>query len=141
MRSLIVLVRAICIAIALAICHPVAKADNAHPNGVKAITIMRQSLDDLPGKESEMALVEFPPGYADAPHRHAAHVFVYVLDGSIEMQVEGGKPVTLKPGDVFYENPTDVHAVGRNLSKTEPAKLLVFFVKDQNAPRVIPIPR
>lgn len=141
MRSLAILVRATCIAMVLSIVHPVARADNAHPDGVKATTIMRQSLDDLPGKEGEMALVEFPPGYADAPHRHAAHVFVYVLEGSVEMQVEGAKPVMLKRGDVFYEHPADVHAVGRNLSKTEPAKLLVFFLKDQNAPRVIPIQR
>ena len=65
-------------------------------------------------------------------------MFVYVLEGSIEMQVKGGKPVTLKPGDTFYENPHDVHPVGRNLSKTKPARLLVFFVKNQNMPAVLP---
>lgn len=139
MRTFTILGLAACIAMGVA-ANPV-EADSAHPDGAKATTLMRQSLADLPGKEGEMTLVEFAPGYIGQPHRHAAHVFVYVLEGSVEMQVKGGQPVTLTSGDVFYEKPTDVHAVGRNLSKTDPAKLLVFFVKDRNAPLLIPVQR
>jgi quercetin dioxygenase-like cupin family protein len=83
--------------------------------------------------------VEFAPGYSDKAHRHDAYVFVYMLEGAVEMQVKDGKPVTLKPGDTFYENPKDVHTVTRNLSKTRPAKFLAFFVKNQNTPPVLPV--
>jgi quercetin dioxygenase-like cupin family protein len=86
-------------------------------------------------------MVEFAPGHVDLPHRHDAHVLVYVLEGSIGMQVTGGEPVVLKPGDMFYENPQAVHPVGRNVSKTKPAKFLVFFVKNQNTPPVLPATR
>jgi quercetin dioxygenase-like cupin family protein len=99
---------------------------------------MRQALPDYPGKEGVLVAVDFPPGHVDAAHRHPGHVFVYVLEGSVEMQVEGGELHTLKPGDTFYENPKDTHPVGRNVSKTESAKLLVFFVTDQNVPLVLP---
>ena len=65
-------------------------------------------------------------------------VLVYVLEGSVEMQMEGGELKTLKPGEAFYENPAQTHRVGRNVSKTEPAKLLVFFIADQDVPLVLP---
>ena len=110
--------------------------DTGH--GVKVKTLMQQAFPDLPGKEGLLLQVDFAPGHVDLPHRHDAHVFVYVLEGSVEMGVAGGKPVILKRGDTFYENPQDVHPVGRNLSKTRPAKLLVFFVKNQNTPPVLP---
>ena len=103
------------------------RADDAD-HGAKVTPLMQQALPDFPGKEGLLVEVEFAPGHVDAPHRHDAHVFVYVLEGSVEMGVAGGKPVVLKRGDTFYENPQDVHTVGRNLSKTKPAKLLVFFV-------------
>ena len=112
-------------------------ADDAD-EGVKVTPLMQRPFPDLPGKEGLVLLVEFGPGHADVPHRHNAHVFVYVLEGSVKMQVKGGKSVVLKPGDMFYENPQDVHPVGVNLSKTKPAKLLVFFVKSENAPPVLP---
>ena len=116
---------------------PLPAADPAHGDAkVKELT--RKALPDLPGKEGLVLLVEFGPGHVDPPHRHDAHVFVYLLEGSVEMQVAGGKPVILKPGDTFYENPKDVHPVGRNLSKTQPAKLLVFFVKNEKTPPVLP---
>src|SRR5918992_1967644 len=106
-------------------------ADAAHA-GAKVTTLMRLPLADHPGKEGLLVTVEFAPGHVDAAHRHPGHVFVYVLEGTVEMQMEGGKLHTLKPGDTFYENPKDTHPVGRNVSKTEPAKLLVFFVTEQN---------
>lgn len=105
---------------------------------VKATLLMQQPLPDHPGKDGLLVAVEFAPGHVDAPHRHPGHAFIYVLEGSVEMQMEGGELKTLKPGDTFYENPRDTHSVGRNLSKTRPAKLLVFFIADRNAPLVLP---
>lgn len=86
-----------------------------------------------------MILVEYPPGAADPIHRHNAYAYVYVLEGSVVMQVKGGKQVTLTPGQTFYEGPDDVHLVGRNASSTQPAKFLVFLVKDKGAPILIPV--
>ena len=54
------------------------------------------------------------------------------------MQVRGGKQVTLTQGQTFYEGPDDVHVVGRNASETEPAKFVVFLVKDKGAPVLVP---
>ena len=107
-------------------------------SSAKVTTLMRQPLPDSPGKEGVLVMVEHAPGHVDAAHRHPGHVFVYVLEGTVEMQMEGGKLHTHKPGDTFYENPKDTHPVGRNVSKTRPAKLLVFFIADQNAPLVLP---
>ncbi len=95
-------------------------------------------LSDLPGKEGLMITVEFPPGYVSEAHRHDAHTFVYVLKGSIDMQVAGGELRHLKPGDVFYENPDDVHTISTNTSKTKPATILVMFIKNKGAPPVLP---
>src|SRR5712675_594246 len=105
----------------------------------KAVTpLMSKDLKDIPGKEVLMITVEYPPGASDPIHRHNAHGFIYVLEGSIVMQVKGGKPVTLTPGQSFYEGPDDVHVVGRNASQTKPAKFVVFFVKNKGAPVLVP---
>ncbi|PRX95840.1 cupin domain-containing protein [Paraburkholderia sp. BL25I1N1] len=100
--------------------------------------LMTQPLDDYPGKEALMIAVEYPPGAADPVHRHHAHGFIYVLEGSIVMQVKGGKEVTLTPGQTFYEGPGDVHTVGRNASQTKPARFLVLLLKDKGAPVLVP---
>jgi|SRR5215469_9320289 len=100
--------------------------------------LMSKDLTSLPGKEGLMITVEYPPGSSDPIHRHNAYGFIYVLEGSIVMQVRGGKEVTLTPGQTFYEGPDDVHVVGRNASKTKPAKFIVFFVKDKGAPILVP---
>ena len=97
-----------------------------------------KDLPDIPGKEALMITVEYPPGSVDPVHRHNAHAFIYVLEGSIIMQVKGGKEVTLTPGQTFYEGPDDVHVVGRNASSTKPAKFVVFFVKNKGAPVLVP---
>jgi quercetin dioxygenase-like cupin family protein len=104
----------------------------------KVTPLFSKDLADFPGKEGLMITVEYPPGSTDPIHRHNAHGFIYVLEGSIVMQVRGGKEVTLKPGQTFYEGPDDVHVVGRNASQTKPAKFVVFFVKDKGAPIVVP---
>jgi quercetin dioxygenase-like cupin family protein len=100
--------------------------------------LVSKDLTNLPGKEGLMITVEYPPGSSDPIHRHNAHAFVYVLEGSIVMQVRDGKEVTLTPGQTFYEGPDDVHVVGRNASQTKPAKFVVFLVKEKGAPVVVP---
>ena len=102
-------------------------------------SLMSKDLPDFPGKEGLMIMVEYPPGGSDPIHRHNAHAFVYVLEGSVVMQLKGGQPVTLTPGQTFYEGPDDVHVVDRNASATNPAKFLVFLIKDKGAPAVVPV--
>jgi quercetin dioxygenase-like cupin family protein len=103
----------------------------------KVTELFSKDLTNLPGKEGLMVIVEYPPGSTDPIHRHNAHGFIYVLEGSIVMQVRGGNEVTLTPGQTFYEGPDDVHVVGRNASKTKPAKFVVVFVKGKGAPVVV----
>jgi quercetin dioxygenase-like cupin family protein len=105
----------------------------------KVTELMTKKLTEIPGKEVLMISVEYPPGGSDPIHRHNASAFVYVLEGSIVMQVKGGKQVTLGPGETFYEGPDDVHIVGRNASKTKPAKFVVLLIKDPGAPVLVPV--
>jgi quercetin dioxygenase-like cupin family protein len=105
----------------------------------KVTQVLSKDLTNLPGKEGVMITVEYPPGSSDPIHRHNAHAFLYVLEGSVVMQVKGGKEVTLTPGQGFYEGPNDVHVVGRNASNTKPAKFVVFLVKDKGAPVLVPV--
>jgi len=100
--------------------------------------LMSKDLLSSPGKELSMITVEYAPGGSDPIHRHNAHGFIYVLEGTIVMQVKGGQQVTLTAGQTFYEGPDDVHVVGRNASPTQKAKFLVFFVKDKGAPILVP---
>lgn len=104
----------------------------------KATPILSKELVGLAGKEGVMVVVEYPPGVASASHRHNAFTFVYVLEGSVTMQVKGGAAVTLGPGETFYESPDDIHSVSKNASETKPARILVFFVKDKGAPASVP---
>jgi quercetin dioxygenase-like cupin family protein len=113
-------------------------AATTKPKEAKLTQLMSKDLTNLPGKEGLMLLIEYPPGSSDPIHRHNAHGFIYVLEGSIVMQVRGGKEVTLTPGQTFYEGPEDVHVVGRNASETKPARFVVFFVKDKGAPVLVP---
>ena len=105
----------------------------------KVAPLMSKDLTACPGKEAVMITVEYPPGHSDEIHRHNAYAFVYVLEGSVVMQVRGGKEVTLTPGQTFYEGPDDIHIVGRNASKTKPAKFVAFFVKGKGAPITVPV--
>lgn len=105
----------------------------------KVTPLITKDLGGIAGKEGMMLTVEYLPGAVSSKHRHNANTFVYVLEGSIVMQVEGGKEVTLGPGQTFYESPSDVHSVSRNASNTQPAKFLVFFVKDKGAPASVPV--
>jgi quercetin dioxygenase-like cupin family protein len=102
-------------------------------------SLMTKELADITGKEALMITVVYPPGGADPVHRHNAHGFIYVLEGSAVMQVKGGKEVTVTAGQTFYEGPEDVHVVGRSASSTMPAKLLVLLVKNKGAPVLVPV--
>lgn len=115
----------------LGLVTPAVSAEKVNP-------LMAQDLAGLAGKEGMMLTVEYEPGASSTKHRHNAHVFVYVLEGSVVMQVEGGKPVTLLPGQTFYESPDDIHSISKNASDSKPAKFLVFIVKDKGAPPLVP---
>jgi quercetin dioxygenase-like cupin family protein len=105
----------------------------------KVTPLMSKDLAEFPGKEALMITVVYPPGASDPIHRHNAHTFVYVLEGSVVMQLNDGKEITLTPGQTFYEGPKDIHTVGRNASSTKPAKFVVFLVKDKGAPALVPV--
>jgi quercetin dioxygenase-like cupin family protein len=114
-------------------------ADAAMAQEAKVTSLMSKDLPENPGKEMLMITVEHAPGGSSPVHRHNAHAMVYVLEGSVVMQVKGGKQVTLTPGQTFYEGPDDVHVVDRNASKTQPAKFLVVLIKDKGAPALVPV--
>lgn len=125
-------------ALALALLGLLAAAPAAAPEA-KVTELFSKDLKDIPGnKEGQMITVEYPPGAVDPVHRHNAHAFLYVLEGSIIMQLKGDKQVTLKAGETYYEGPDDVHVVGRNASTTKPAKFVVFFIKEKGAPILVP---
>ena len=105
----------------------------------KVTSLMSKDLKEFPGKELLMITVEHAPGGSSPSHRHNAHAMLYVLEGSVVQQVKGGKEVTLTPGQTFYEGPDDIHVVDRNASKTQPAKFVVFLIKDKGAPALVPV--
>jgi quercetin dioxygenase-like cupin family protein len=120
----------------VAMCFSLLLSGGVWADGVPAAVkpLMTKDLVAAAGKEVLMSTVTYPPGGVSPPHRHDAQVFVYVLEGELRMQVQGGPEVTLKPGDTFYESPSDVHAVSANASQTAPAKFLVFIIKDKGSP-------
>jgi len=105
----------------------------------KVTSLMSKDLPEQPGREVLMITVEHAPGGSSPSHRHNAHAMVYVLEGSVVMQLKGGKEVTLTAGQTFYEGPDDVHVVDRNASSTKPAKFVVFMIKDKGAPALVPV--
>jgi quercetin dioxygenase-like cupin family protein len=128
---------AILMTLTLGVSGPVDAQDASRAG--KVVPLTTKDLSGIAGKEATMLTVEYPPGGATPPHRHDSHVFVYVLEGSIIMQVDGREPVTLKPGETFYEGPQDIHRTSANASATEPAKFLVFIVKDKGKAATQPV--
>lgn len=114
-------------------------ASVASAHDVNVTPLFKTDLKDLQDREGAMSVIELAPGASSDAHRHNAHVFVYVLEGSIVMQVEGGEPTVLEAGQTFYENPDDIHTVSKNASETEPAKFLAFLVKPKGAPATVPV--
>ena len=123
----------------VALVLPCLLAGTAMAQEPKVTPLMSKDLADYPGKEALMISVEHVPGGSSAIHRHNAHAFGYVLEGSIVMQLKGGEPVTLTAGQSFYEGPDDVHVIDRNASSTQPAKFLVVLIKDKGAPALVPV--
>ena len=115
----------------------VGQGSNGAPKS-KVTPLMSKDLPNLPDKEAVMITVDYPPGSSDPIHRHNGNAFVYVLEGTVVMQVRGGNQVTLTPGQTFYEGPDDIHVVGRNASDTKPAKFLVVLIKNKGAPVLVP---
>ena len=111
---------------------------HAEPPQPVVAQAMQKSLADVSGREMVMLTVEYPPGAVEHVHRHDAYAFVYVLEGTIVEQVRGGKEVTLTPGQTFYEGPGDIHTIGRNASKTKPAKFVVVLLKKKGVDAVLP---
>jgi quercetin dioxygenase-like cupin family protein len=131
--------RAAAVLLSLAVCGLAHAQSSGAQAGVSSL--MTKPLAGVEGKEALMLIVNYPPGVSSPPHRHNANTFVYVLEGSVVMQVAGQPAVTLTQGQTFYESPTDIHAVSRNASDTRPARILVFMVKDKGAPATIPVER
>jgi quercetin dioxygenase-like cupin family protein len=120
------------------LCASLAQAQPASMTQTASGDLITKDLLAAPGKEVVMTTVVYPPGGSSPAHRHDAQVFVYVLEGHVNMQVKGGKLMTLGPGDTFYESPTDIHTVSANASKSEPAKFLAFLIKDKGKPATRP---
>jgi quercetin dioxygenase-like cupin family protein len=110
----------------------------ADARAAKVAPLMTKPLIDIDGQEATMLTVELPPGADSPPHRHNANTFVYVLEGTVVMQVRGGEEQTLTVGQTFYESPSDIHTVSRNPSKTAFAKILVVMVKPAGTPITVP---
>jgi quercetin dioxygenase-like cupin family protein len=123
----------------LALAAGTASAQQEPPHA-EVTTLVTRALPEYPGKEAVVLEVQYPPGSVDPVHRHNAHAFVYVLEGSIVMAVRGAEPVTLTAGQTFYEGPADIHTVGRNASQTEPAKFVVFLLKNLDEAILTPVP-
>jgi quercetin dioxygenase-like cupin family protein len=126
-----IVLMAVCLAV-------IALGDVALAQDAKVTPLVAKDLTGIAGKEATMITVEYAPGASSVVHRHNAHTFVYVLEGSVVMRVNGEKEVTLGPGQTFYESPQDIHTVSKNASSTKPAKILVFMVKDKGAPATVP---
>lgn len=124
---------------AILLCAATAQAQPASMAQTAGGPLITKDLLAAPGKEVVMTTVVYPPGGSSPAHRHDAQVFVYVLEGHVNMQVKGGKLTTLGPGDTFYESPADIHTVSANASKTEPAKFLAFLIKDKGKPVSHPV--
>jgi quercetin dioxygenase-like cupin family protein len=120
------------LAVGLATSDPVSQRATVTP-------LVAKVLSNDEKKELSMITVEYPPGGSTPAHTHHAQALLYVVEGSIVMQVEGGTAVTLSPGQTWYEGPDDVHVVSRNASSSAPAKYVVFMVKDAGAPILTPI--
>jgi quercetin dioxygenase-like cupin family protein len=129
------------LSLSLAFCLSLSPASRvlADNHSAKVTPLMSKDLVGVQGKEISMITVEYMPGGVDPIHTHDAQALLYVLEGEIVMQVKGGPQVTLKPGETYYEGPDDVHIVGRNASRTKPAKFVVFFVKEKGAPILTPV--
>ena len=104
-----------------------------------AAPLMLKDVIGLPGKEVRVVIVDSAPGASSPVHRHNGQVFVYMLSGKMIMQVKGFPPVTVGPGDTFYENPDDIHTMSKNASDKDPARFVVFMIVNKGEPISTPV--
>jgi quercetin dioxygenase-like cupin family protein len=93
---------------------------------------------NLEGWQMTATEVSYGPGEASNVHRHPGFVCGYVLEGQYRFAVAGKPEVVLKAGEMFFENPGDVHAVSGNASKTAPARILAIVFTKKGDPVTIP---
>jgi quercetin dioxygenase-like cupin family protein len=124
-------IAAACAAVAIGMAAP-AIAHDGKAESVK--NNFRAPIPNIPGKSLIAVEVNYAPGQASPPHTHAksAFIYAYVISGAIQSKVNDGKVRTFRAGESWSEAPGAVHAISRNASKTEPAKLLAVFVLDSN---------
>ncbi|HEX6943556.1 MAG TPA: cupin domain-containing protein [Gemmatimonadaceae bacterium] len=99
----------------------------------ETITVAADELiPNLPGKRLVSHVVDYAPGAASAPHRHArsAFVYAYVVSGAIRSQVDDGPLRVYRAGETWFESPGAHHRVSENASDTEPARLLAVIIVD-----------
>lgn len=107
---------------------------------VKRTTLLKEVLAGMPGKETQVKHMEFPPGWVGSKHYHPGHVFVYVLEGTFIVDVEGRARRTVRAGEAFAELPgSDWVMQARNGSATDWVKILLFQVGDEGTPITIKI--
>ena len=127
-----------CAALAFAVARPA----SAHDGQAETVTPkFDQAIPNIPGKSLVIVEVDYAPGAASPPHRHAksAFIYAYVISGEIESKVNNGKSRIYKAGESWSEPPGANHPISRNASKTKPAKLLAVFVVDSDdKPLTIP---
>ncbi len=116
---------------------PAAQADDPEA-GAEVAMLMQQTLGDVAGRDLMIVEVTYPPGGASEPHRHLGAVFVYVLEGAIESQIDDGPVTTYLPGEVFYEPPRALHATSRNASGVDPARALAVMIVAPGEALVLP---
>lgn len=105
----------------------------------KVVTLRDQPLAEPPGYRGLMLTVSFKPGQVSAPHVHPGPVFVYVLEGTVQTQLEGGPVETYTVGQSWYEPANVAHVLARNPDPMRPAKLLVWELLKDGEPVLKPL--
>ena len=114
-----------------------AATSQTQPTGVARTVIYSTPLVGLEGLEGIVYVADAPPGVVAPRHTHPGYEFNYVLSGSILIEPDDEKPITLLAGQATMLSRGHSHEV-RNASTTEPAKFLVFVVKDIGTPILVP---
>ena len=111
----------------------------AHDPSEKVTILQDEALKNVPGKKALMIEVDYKPGQSSIAHKHEGTAMAYVISGTIISQVKGGKAITYKAGEYWYEPAGSEHLVSKNANATQPAKLLVFMVLSPDEKVLIPL--
>lgn len=122
-----------CAAALLLLAAAPALAQSADKPAVSARRVASEMLPNVPGKSVTAVEVTFPAGAVSMPHHHAGSVLVYVLEGAVRSQIDGGEPTVYRTGQSFFEPPGAHHVYSASASATEPARILAVFVADDGA--------